>query len=244
MTIDLIVFDIDGVLTEGEAQPLDLDFLDRLAALNRAARRDLARPPITLCTGRPAPYVEIMVQAIDGHMPAIYENGCGLYIPDTYQFRPHPDLGSDIHMAAIKDRLKASLIREKQAYIQPGKEHSLTLFPLPPVETAHLEPLVAEALGSLQEEVALVYSVACLNLVPKGIDKGKGIEFLASQTGVPPANMLGVGDSDVDLPFLQKVGYRAAPANANQAARDLAHYVSPRRTSAGAADILDHFGLI
>jgi hydroxymethylpyrimidine pyrophosphatase-like HAD family hydrolase len=55
--------------------------------------------------------------------------------------------------------------------------------------------------------------------------------------------MLGVGDSDVDLPFLQTVGYAAAPSNANTAVKQLAHYISPYPTSAGVRDILRHFGL-
>jgi hydroxymethylpyrimidine pyrophosphatase-like HAD family hydrolase len=73
--------------------------------------------------------------------------------------------------------------------------------------------------------------------------KGKGITFLARQIGIAPENILGVGDSDVDLPFLQIVGYAAAPSNANQAVKQQAHYVSPYPTSAGVRDILRHFNL-
>jgi len=93
-SIRLLVFDIDGVLTRGEGKALDLDLLQDLALLNRAARKDQNLPAVTLCTGRPSPNIEVMLQAIDGHLPGIYENGAGLYHPTEYKFLPHPDLSN------------------------------------------------------------------------------------------------------------------------------------------------------
>ena len=55
--------------------------------------------------------------------------------------------------------------------------------------------------------------------------------------------MLGVGDSDSDLPFLALTGYNAAPANANQAVKQAVQYVSPYPTVEGVRDILRHFEL-
>jgi hydroxymethylpyrimidine pyrophosphatase-like HAD family hydrolase len=80
-------------------------------------------------------------------------------------------------------------------------------------------------------------------VLPRGVHKGKGIEFLSSQTDYSAGEMLGVGDSDVDLPFLDTVGYSAAPANANLDVKRLAQYVAPRPAADGVRDILDHFGL-
>ena len=84
---------------------------------------------------------------------------------------------------------------------------------------------------------------SCLNILPDGLDKGKGLEFFASKTGYALAEMLGVGDSDSDLPFLALTGYSAAPANANQAVRQAVQYVSPYPTVEGVRDILRHFEL-
>jgi len=243
MTIKLIVFDIDGVLTDGETRVLDLPLLEQLAAMNRAARQDATQPAVTICTGRPAPYVEALLQAIDGHLPGIFENGAGLYVPDGYRFLAHPELGQNGHMKMVRQRLEDTLVQSGQAYFQPGKEYTLTLFATDPAETGRLGEQTAAALASLQEHVDLVFSVSCLNLLPRGMNKGRGIEFLARYTGYRPDEMLGVGDSDVDEPFLAAVGYRAAPANANLAIKQLAHYVAPGATSAGVRDILRYFGL-
>jgi HAD superfamily hydrolase (TIGR01484 family) len=239
MTIRLLVFDIDGVLTDGETRALDLPFLGMLAEMNRLARKDKGRPQITLCTGRPAPYTEAMLQAIDGRLPAVFENGAGLYLPNGYRFQSHPELGDGSTMRAVQRRLEETLVRSGVAYFQPGKIHSLSLFASDPSRTADLRDQASAALGSLLPEVELVYSSSCLNVLPGAIDKGKGLKFLAEQTGYTFDEMLGVGDSDVDLPFLSLVGHSAAPANANPTVKQTVEYVSPHPTSAGTRDILE-----
>jgi len=57
----LVVADVDGVLSHGEAAPLDFAVLQRLAEINDCARQDPVYPAVTLCTGRPVPYVEVLM---------------------------------------------------------------------------------------------------------------------------------------------------------------------------------------
>lgn len=248
MNIRLLVFDIDGVLTEGEARRLDLPLFEMLARLNRRARQDPSLPAATLCTGRPAPYVEVLLQAMDGHVPAVFENGAGLYVPQSYRFLPHPSLNADDPasegpIVAVRRRLAETVVRRGAAYFQPGKEYTLSLFATDPSRTATLHEEADAALGELRPTVDYLYSPSCLNILPRGMHKGKGIEFLASYTGYQLKEMLGVGDSDVDVPFLEAVGHSAAPDNGNEAVKQVAHYVSSQRASDGVRDILTHFGI-
>jgi hydroxymethylpyrimidine pyrophosphatase-like HAD family hydrolase len=243
MPIRLLVFDIDGVLTLREGKAFDLPLLKRLAEFNEAAREDPSRPAVTVCTGRPAAYVEAVLRAIDGHVPAVFENGAGLYLPDDYRFLPHPMLGDQAGFRAVQQLLEEGLVRTGQAILQPGKEYSLSLLARDPSQATKLRDLAITALGPLYETVDLVYSMSCLNVLPRGIHKGQGIQFLASQTDYALPEMLGVGDSDVDLPFLAKVGYSAAPANANLKVRQSVQYIAPRPAAHGVLDILDYFGL-
>jgi hypothetical protein len=237
----LIVFDIDGVLTDGEAQPWDLALMGLLADLNRAARQDNSRPAVTLCSGRPAPYVDAMLQAIDGHLPGVFESGAGLYDPVGYRFLPHPSLGSGNPMRQARQRLTKALVRPGHATVQPGKEYSLSLFPTEATPLDALKPLAEEALGPLAERIDLVYSASCLNVMPAGIDKAGGLYFLAKVTGIPLAAMLAVGDSPVDAPMLLVAGYSAAPANASPAIQRLAQFVAPSPAAQGVREILAHF---
>ncbi|MGH2627372.1 MAG: hypothetical protein ACRDHY_12060, partial [Anaerolineales bacterium] len=130
--IGLLLLDIDGVLSAGEGEPLDLDLLGLLAGMNRAARADPAQPAVTLCSGRPAPYVEVLQQAIDGHLPAIFENGAGLYLPRPYRFLRHPNLPTSDRMPEVRAAIEQRLVASGRAFIQPGKIHSLTLFATDP----------------------------------------------------------------------------------------------------------------
>jgi hypothetical protein len=187
--------------------------------------------------------VEAVLRAIDGHLPAVYENGAGLYFPNGYRFLPHPALGNQPSFEAIRQHLDDELVRTGQAVLQPGKDYSLSYAASASSETDLLHKQAVTALGPLTESVDLVCSASCLNVLPRGIHKGKGVEFLASQTDYGPAEMLGVGDSDVDLPFLARVGHSAAPANANPDVKRLVQYVAPHPAADGVRDILDHFGL-
>lgn len=68
--------------------------------------------------------------------------------------------------------------------------------------------------------------------------------YLAETIEIPLESMLGIGDSDVDLPFLNRVGLSAAPANANSAVRKVVDYVSALRDAEGLREILRHFELL
>lgn len=243
MDIKLLVLDIDGVLTQGEARGLDLDLMAILAGLNREARQSSEATGVTICSGRPAPYVEAILQAIDGHIPAVFENGAGLYFPLTYDFLWHP-AATDNAFSEAKERLLETLVASGTAFVQPGKEHTLTLFATDPSETSLLYQLAVDALGSLAREFALVYSTSCLNILPRGIDKGRGIAFLSERTGIPVDLMLGIGDSDVDIPFLTRVGKSAAPSNANPSIQEIVDYVSPQPASQGVRDILSYYEVL
>ena len=242
--IQLIVLDIDGVLSEGEGRPLDLELLGLLASMNRSARESPAGPAVTLCSGRPAPYLEVMMQAIDAHQPGIFENGAGLYYAHPYCFLPHPALAGSDQMPQVRTALERGLIQTGRAFVQPGKIHTLTLFAEDPAETRLLAEWAEAALGPLAAQVDLVYSTSCLNVLPHGIDKGLGVAWLAERTGIPLEAMLGVGDSDVDLPFLKRVGHSAAPSNANTSVRAIVDYTAPHPTASGVRDILAHYGLL
>lgn len=231
--------DVDGCLTSGEGQPLEFEVLSHIANMNRRAREDRSLPAITLCTGRPAPYVELLQQAIDGFLPAIFESGCGLFIPEPYGFKPHPLLTEDVldGFRAGMDRLRQRLVRPGQAFFQLGKEYSASLYPV----GISLDELVSATCDLLGEAFCIERAVHCINVTHAGLDKAAGTDWLAAEIGISPADMLAIGDSDVDLSMMARAGLSAAPANARPEVQARAAYVSPYPTSQGVLDILRHF---
>jgi HAD superfamily hydrolase (TIGR01484 family) len=195
---------------------------------------------VTLCTGRSEPYVEVLMQAIGAHLPAIYENGCGLYLPNRFRFAEHPSITAAMRqaLAAAKQTLHARVVDTGLGYFQPGKEVSLTLFPQAGTTLHRLYGAVVDLLGDQDGLFTVQRSVSCVDVTPAGIDKGTGVRWLSEETGIPLAAMGGIGDSSSDLRFLRLVGQAAAPANAEAEVKAAVGYVSPLENGDGVLDIL------
>jgi HAD superfamily hydrolase (TIGR01484 family) len=239
--IRLIALDIDGCLTPGEAQPWDFAALERLAAQNRQARLNPNEWAVTLCTGRPEPYVEAMMQAIDAHLPGIYENGGGMYFPSTFRFAEHPSItpARRAALAHVRRLLTRAIVEPGVGQFQPGKEVSFSLYPAAGVPLAQLAGIANRALSEQAEEFIVEDSISCIDIQLRGIDKGAGIEWLARETGLALTQIAGIGDALGDLAFLSRVGFSAAPANAAPEVQRAVQYVSPFRDSRGVLDIAD-----
>jgi hydroxymethylpyrimidine pyrophosphatase-like HAD family hydrolase len=235
--IRLVLADVDGCLTAGEGRPIDLDVLAEVARANARSRADPAAPAISLCTGRPAPYLELLVQEIAAYRPSIFENGCGLIFMDPYSFRGHPLLDAAA-MAAFRlgvDTLDAALVRDGSATWQPGKTYSATLYPT----NGDVHALWSSARALLDERFYVDEGILCINILPAGIDKGVGVEWACAETSLSLDEVAGIGDADADLVFLRKVGFAAGPANATAAVRQRVDYVSAEPEGRGVLDIVD-----
>ncbi|MBM4466636.1 MAG: HAD family phosphatase, partial [Chloroflexi bacterium] len=238
--LQLVVVDVDGCLTPGEGQPWNFEALKYIAQLNQRAQEDPTKVAVTLCTGRQEPYVEVLMQAIDAHLPGIYENGGGLYFPREYRFVENPLITAEMREAltGIKATLQREIVETGLGYFQPGKEVSLTLYPLHQVSVHKLYLAAVEVLATCNAGYMAQESVSCVDIIPRGVDKGAGVRWLSQETGVPLDQIGGIGDSPSDLRFLSIVGRSAAPANAADEVKAAVDYVSPHRDGDGVVDIL------
>jgi len=235
-----VVIDIDGCLTPGEGQAWNFEALKCIAQLNRRAQKDATQLAVTLCTGRQEPYVEVMMQAIDAHLPSIYENGGGLYFPREYRFLENPLITAAMRevLAVIKTTMRREIVETGLGCFQPGKEVSLTIYPVDQISVHQLYLATVEALATCQTDYVAHESVSCVDVIPKGVDKGAGVRWLSRETGIPLDQMGGIGDSTSDLTFLSIVGRSAAPANAADEVKAAVDYVSSYEDGDGVVDIL------
>jgi hydroxymethylpyrimidine pyrophosphatase-like HAD family hydrolase len=229
----LILTDIDGVITRGEGESADFQVIERLGAINTHAKTDPYVPAIGLCTGRQAPYVELMAQLIGAFMPCIFEHGAGLFFPTTFRFEfEPPDYAAQL--ARLRVVVDGPLIKSGAAFVQPGKEASMTLYPLGGTSVDDL----FEAAKELIKDFDVARNVNGVEIRPKGIDKGVGAQRVAAILGIPLESMAGVGDSDPDLSYLTKVGFSAAPTNATAAVKKGVDYVAAQPFGAGLLEIV------
>lgn len=241
--MQVVVLDVDGCLTPGEAADWSWEVLRTIQAINQRAKRGKARPAITLCTGRQGPYVEVLMQAMSGYLPCIYENGCGLYFPEKHRFVQHPSVTLPVRqtLAEAKTALDRRVVNQRLGYFQPGKEVSLTLYPLWDTKLDRLHHLVREAIAPYADTLTIQASMSCVDVTPPGIDKGTGVQWLSEEIGIALTRMGGIGDSTSDLRFLHLVGRSAAPANAAAEVKAKVDYISQHTHGQGVLDILNHW---
>ncbi len=242
-SLRLVLADVDGVITRGEGQAIDIEVLQRLAAINAAATLDPWIPAITLCTGRQAPYVELMAQLVGAFLPCIFEHGAGLFFPTTFLYEFDTHLGPDYaaRLAKLRAALDGPLIQPGRAFVQPGKEATMTLYPRGPLGTssvAELAELVEAVVARVAPEFGVARNVHGVEVRPRGIDKGTGARRMAELLDIPLQAMAGVGDSDPDLTFLNCVGLSAAPRNATPTVRQHVMYVANASFGDGLLEIV------
>ena len=244
--ITLVVSDIEGCLNLDE-KTYDFVALEWIRTVNKLARPDNALPFITVSSGRQSAFVEAIIRILGGRMPALFENGCGLFFPGRRlvdECEWHPFLNDPSVLSQFSEvRLAVTdLCRETGARRVIGKEFLLSLHPFPPMSALELRELVDETLSRKSLLATVGDSASAVDISPQGINKGTGLEWLISTLDQGDHFTLpktaGVGDSNGDLPFLKLVGFPAAPSNASLEVRALAAYWPVRADGQGVVDII------
>ena len=244
--IRLIISDAEGCLIPGQGRPWDLDALAVVARYNRLARERGDLPPLTICSGRPVQFVDALGQAIGLFVPAACENGAVLFDPRRGRVEPLFTPEQREQMAGVRSVLEREFFGNGRGRLAVGKEACVSLVPFDPGEDIpalmqEVAAFLAGRLGLDGAELCFTHSAGAVDITPAGIDKGLGGRALATVLGLEPGQVLVIGDSHNDLPIMAWAGHVAAPANAIDAVRERAEYVSPQSCCAGVVDILCRF---
>lgn len=240
--IKLIVCDIEGCLTPGKGKPLNLHALGAIREYNRESKKQKQVPPITLCTGRSLPYVEAMMQAIEGYIPAISENGAGLYYPMDDEYKLHPLITPQTikQMAEAKNIIHEYIINNSKAKFEYGKDFVISINPPPDILIEHFFEIVRDTLNRYNIDLNITHSASAVDITPKGIDKFSGLQLLLDELHISPENVTGIGDTRGDFPVLKNVGFSSAPNNATDEVKQIVNYVSDYDNGDGVVDIIKH----
>lgn len=239
--IRLIVADIDGCLSRGSTSPIGLDLAHRLLEINRLSLEDPAVPAVTYCTGRPQPYVECLMQVTGCTYPALCEGGGLLFDPQRHEMHYHEGFGAEEEalVEAIQDAVAETILQPRMMF-EPGKKTHVTLLLFPPHEPLAYLARAQEVAARVSAEFIVEPTRMCLHFLLRGLNKGTGLDWLVERTGIPAAQMAGIGDARPDIPFLVKTGLPCAPANAHADVKAVCRYVSREEDAAGTLAIIDH----
>lgn len=236
---ELFLFDIEGCLSLGKGKALSLEPLSKIKDIISSNLNS----GFALCTGRSQPFVEVFCQLLGITLPCVCENGAYLYDPLTDEVYINP-LISRKRMLLIKgitSFLESNLDGEVNYKIEPGKDICVSLNPKVKNDKAifllYDEVVKVIDLGSFN----VTHSASAVDITPVGIDKASGVQFLSSYIKVDFKDMIGVGDTKGDLPFLQLVGKSAAPANATEDVKKVVDFIAPSDEAYGALEIINKY---
>ncbi len=236
MKTKLIIADVDGCIAPEEAVSWDFTQFALLAAGVRGLNN------LTLCTGRPQPYVELLAKLLDIQLPMICENGALLYSLKDNRTR----YGPGVTLRKIQSLHKLRVFIEKQLLpsypnliMQFGKDTQVSLFCN---ELTSFTDIVANIKHYVaindKPRVCVSNSHYCLNVSLEGVNKGNTLKLLLGELNFGKDDVVGIGDTEGDLPLRDAVGFFACPSNATDVIKDIADYISPYPTTKGMLDIL------
>ena len=240
--IRLIVADIDGCLIPGQGEAFDLEIFQAVQEINRQAQSDSHIPAITLCSGRPQPYVEAVIQLCGIPYPVVCESGGVFYSLKGRYLEVHPNFDSATQNAlrAITSAAKTQLADRLPVVIEPGKITQLTLVPIAPLTVEEILPTAQQILQASNGLYSFDHTSICINFSPRTINKGVGLQWLAEKTGIRTDEMAGIGDAPADRTFLELVQLAGAVQNAAEPVKQIAHYVSPYAYGRGVLDFVHY----
>jgi Cof subfamily protein (haloacid dehalogenase superfamily) len=117
---------------------------------------------------------------------------------------------------------KAVPVTDEEAFFSGGRSKFVV-----PGEEAEIARLIGELGPLFADEVELITSKPYLmEVMPRGVDKGRALGRLAALLGIGMERTMAVGDAMNDLGMVRAAGWGCAPANANGAVRQAARLVS------------------
>jgi HAD superfamily hydrolase (TIGR01484 family) len=186
----VLAADYDGTIaTNGKVAPGTVEALRlfKLAGLN-----------LILVTGRQLPDLLNAFPSIDIFDFVVVENGALLYEPRS---KSETTIGDPPPVEFV--------VRLRELSVEPLAVGRSIVATREPHETA-----VLRAIRELGLELNIVFNKGAIMVLPANVDKATGLAHALRKMNVPMFQVVGIGDAENDLPFLQSCGLAVAVDNA------------------------------
>lgn len=235
--IELFVTDIDGCLGVPYT-PYDLEGLKTLRGYAEEAGRPgdhPTNPALTICSGRPYPYVEAITQTLGIRTPVLFEAGGGQFDPEGAQTTWSPQWSGELEtlMEEVRHWLATECLPGTGLMLDHAKRTHAGVASPDEDEIADLRPRVERFVAENASRLHVFTTDISIDIVPDGITKRHGLEWLADTLDVEMDEIAYIGDTNGDLEALGTVGTSFAPANAHDVVREQVDHVTEGRVLEG-----------
>ncbi len=206
--IQVLVVDIDGTITD-EKGFIDIRTIEKIRELEKTGVM------VSLASGNALPVTKALATYIGATGPVIGESGCVIEILGNIQVYGDPKAPRE-----VLSRLKALYgPRIRESWSNPYRHVDIAIRPTIPKE--YIEEIVKD-----YNDLTVIDSKFAYHIHPKNIDKGFALEILSNLLNLPTEYIAAIGDSELDIPLLEKAGYGVAVDNSPKDLKDIADYVT------------------
>lgn len=209
-----IACDYDRTLADdGRVVPKTVDVLRRARTSGRK---------LLLITGRALDDLQRVFPELSLFDLVVAENGAWLF---------DPALQSEEPLCAFPPASFLRLLRQRGVPFTVGKRVVATIRP-------H-EIDILELIKQMKLDLDVAFNRESIMVLPSGVHKGTGLTAALKRLGIPPAEVVGIGDAENDLPFLRLCGCSVAVANAIDSLKEQVDLVTRADYGAGVTEIID-----
>jgi HAD superfamily hydrolase (TIGR01484 family) len=215
MRYQLLATDYDGTIAHhGAVDPATLESLQKFKSSGRK---------IVLVTGREVPDLLSVFPETPIFDLVIAENGALMYWPLTRAEKP---------LASAPPKQFAELLRKRAVNIlSVGRVIVASVDPY--------EKVIRDTISELELDVQVIPNKGSLMILPRGVQKGFGLQAALREFSVPLSAVVAVGDAENDHSLLEGSGFAVAVANALPELKAAASWVTPSGHGTGVRELIE-----
>ena len=262
ITYRLIAVDIDGTMLNSRSE--------LTPRVRQAVERAVGAGVLfTISTGRPLCGVERLNLSLEGDLPVIAYNGAAVIMSGSkkvlFSRNLSPRLCRETVALGLERGVSVNIWVDDTLYAASDSEKNdkyRRISRFEPILGADIDGIAkngaskvlwcddAETIARLQDDMREWFkgrlnchtsSPSLLEFVDLGASKAGAMEKLGEHFGIKRSEMIAIGDGYNDLSMLKYAGLGVAMANAPQAVKDMADYVTLSNDEDGVAHVIEKF---
>ena len=231
--IKLFIADLDGCISFPFKTP-DWGYLSAIRDYSEQSKKHRHIPPLSLCTGRPQPYVEAVAQWLDVRIPVIFESGGGIYHPPDNRIDWSPVYQQyKQEIDELKAWVQQNIVRNYPGLMREFTKKTDVGLVHPKAEVINeIYPIIRDHVENNYQSFDIHFTEVSVNIILSSSNKGTGVTRVAENLGIALDETAYIGDGFNDIPALEIVKYPFAPKNCRPEVAEIASVVDAEATEA------------